>query len=362
MSQLLNASIIQASPYFYERLPYTGFPFAGAGGASSLPLGQTNLFQTQPIAGWNGSPGTTTTQLRLERISGTQRTDVRFRTSVDPGSVIPRTPDGVLSALPLYMRPLPLYLPAVSEMGLTLENSGTAAIAGFQFNYAMGMKRLTGVDKLLAQRTGLPQYELSAHEKLALTELRLAKQSGSLKPAGESLLKLRISQGTQPVGLEHWLQALYDPRVLQAPADLYLPTATSSDTVFATYQARMHPTRPSEGRFLILTGIGIEGNPLPNITLSVDRDGQSNRLDIEGAAAGLGTEYYSFCPFLVSTDTLTFHINRGPGNVLDTPASIRLQVVEAQMSDIIAIQLGKVTNPQQVRGDLYWRVIAGVMG
>lgn len=331
--------------YYYERLPYTGWPFAGTGGASSLATNTTTLFY---VAYWNLPSEPSTWRAQLEMIQATQNTSVTLQWESDPQNQLNNTADGTTSALPAGTRQQPLFIGGVQSLKLTLNNSSGAAISGWQTNYSVGMKKLTVAEKLLAKRANLQGYSLSALEKQALKEVCMSQ---------DELMAL-VAKGTLPLGIERIQQGIYENRVLSASTDLWYPQATTTANPFAKYETKYDPSRPTEGRFGIVTEISIEGSD--NVTLTLDRDGQQNYMGVNGAAFVQADDspWQVWIPFLSYAN---FNVALGPGASSSTNVGIRIKVLEVEMSDVIAVQFGKIQHPSQLaRPDVYWKTILGV--
>lgn len=141
---------------------------------------------------------------------------------------------------------------------------------------------------------------------------------------------------------------------------MYSLTSSAADNLFATYSAHLDAGDVTKGRFPVLTGIAIEGGSALNAVLSVDRDGQLSYMEMSalGFAQTDDSEWECFVP---ATDYLAFHIINGPGQVADLTVPIRLRVAELAMSEVLAIQLGRITHPSQVgHPRTYNKVIAGL--
>lgn len=357
----------QSARYYYERLLYTGWPFAGTGGASSLNNGTTSLFNAQA---WNPVQGFTW-QSRLEMLQTTQNSGVNLTWSADgKANVGP----GTTSAFAANLRQQRLNVNGVHSLSLSLVNTTGSAVAGWQTNYAVGMKRLTAAEKVLYQRAGRTEseYSLNAAEQAALVALDMLEmttqngkrvpvldQNGNpvVKRSGAAQLKDLIEKGTAPIGIERVMSGLYDNRVLQERDAAYSVAATSADQTFG-FSANFDAAHPTQGTILVLTEIAVEG--APNATITVDRDGQPGYMQVNGEAFAQ-TNDEPWHVWVPATQYLTFHAALGPGGSGSVTTPVRVKILEVEMSDVIAVQFGLVHHANDLsKPDVYYKSLVGL--
>jgi len=354
MPNAFGAAQAQLARYYYERAVFTGWPFAGSGGASSLPTGTTPLFAASR---WN-LPGKPTWQAALEMLQVSPQTaGVKVLWAADSSSQLNPVNDGDASAVRAGNRQMRVYVPGVDSLSLSLRNTTGAPVSGWQTNYAVSMRRLTALDKLMAQRAGYggagTRYDLMAEEQAALNAL------GTTSVTGLQQMKALEQKGTMPLSIERIMQGVYLNHLLGGPADLIPVVATSGDTIAAQYNAAMDPSDPTAGRFLVLTDLSVEG--APNVTVTIDRDGDNGYLQVN-AAAFTQADDEPWHLWIPAVDHLTIHVTQGPGNnAPSTNTALRVRVLTLEMNDVVAVQFGRITQPSDLPGQLYYKVVAGVV-
>lgn len=342
---------------WYERLIYTGTA-ANPGPVASLPMGITPVFGA---SSWNTGQDSTW-QARIEMLQATQNAGVLLQLASDPQNADNAVSQGYASAMPSGLRQLEMNVNGIQSLKLGISNISGSAVSDYYLNYAVAMKRLTAVDKLERQYAGQTGYSLSQQETAALKQLDLLKPDGSVDKSGLQQMQQNVVKGTAPASLERIAQGVWRNRELAGPADLFAPQSSTADNPYVTYQAHLDGSNPSKGRFPVLVGVAIEGGSTLNTILSVDRDGQLGYMQIStlGFAQTDDSEWRCFIP---ATNYLTFHVINGPGQSATIDAvPIRLRVAELAMSEILAVQLGRVTNPSQLsRSRNYYATIAGLV-
>ena len=352
MAQAFTKTQAQLAQYLYEELVYTAGPLPSPG----LAAGATPLFSAD---NWN-QRGRPTWQAAITMLQATQNPAVALTWQADQQALLNQSQPGYTQALRAGLRQTPTYVPAVSKLALTLSNATGAAIANWQTNYAIAMRRLTAAEKLLAQEAGLTDsaYGLTAEESQALTQLDLIDQQGRVTKTGLQQLDELLGKGTLPRSLARLLDGIEQNRMTQSPADLWGVPVTSADNPWTSYVAQMDPLDPTKGRFLVLREIAVEG--ASSVVINVDRDGQLGYVTLNGAAFAQQDDepWHLWVPAL---DHLTFHITLAPG-AAPTTAYVRLRVEAVEMSDVLAVLFGRVTHPDQVGSPkTYYRALAGLV-
>lgn len=346
----------QAARYHLETLIYTGWPFAGSGGASSLPVGQTQIANA---SSWNVE-GRPAWRADLDMIQVTQNPDVTLTWSADPGNQINfGVQTGTTQAARAGVRQMTTgRISAVDTLSASLGNATSAAISGWQTNYAITMRRLTAADKILARRDGLvsPWYQLTPDEQDALKNLGIMNSHGQVTTTGQQRVDELVAKGTLPLSRRRIIDGLYMNRTYEEPLDLWYPLATEVDNPFAQYRASM--TDATRGRFLVLHTLAIEGTP--TVTVTVDRDGQAGYMSVSGAAF-VQADDEAWHPWIPATDYLNFHVILGPGGTQGNVA-IRIGVATVSLSQYLAVLFGRVQSRTQLsRPTIYDQAIAGLM-
>jgi hypothetical protein len=346
----------QGARYHLETLIYTGWPFAGTGGASSLPSGQTQIANA---SSWNveGKPAW---RADLDMIQATQSPNVHLTWSADPGNQINfGVQTGTTQAARAGVRQMTdVRISAVDTLSASLDNTTSSAISGWQTNYSVTMRRLTAVDKILARRDGLvsPWYQLTPDEQEALRNLGITNARGQVTTSGQQRVDELVAKGTLPLSRRRIVDGLYRNRMYEEPPDLWYPLATSVDNPFAQYRAAM--TDATRGRFLVLHTLAVEG--APDVTVTVDRDGQAAYMSVAGSAFAQSDDE-AWHPWIPATDYLNFHVILGPGGTQGNVA-IRIGVAAVSMSQYLAVLFGRVQSRTQLsRPTIYDQAVAGLM-
>lgn len=342
---VFGKSQAQLARYGYERLVYTV-------GSTALATGRTALITTRA---WNPMPDGALWRAEIEALAATQNDQVTLTYMTDPANSLDLANQGPTTALRNGVQFTPLSARAVSQLGLFLNNTSGAAIADWQTNYVVGMRRLSIAEKLLAQRAGLAGYALSAPEWQSLINLGAATAPGHLTTGGLAGL---IAKGTQPVPLARQLPGLWDNRLLSREYVAYNLDATTADNPFAHFVTGADPTDLSRGRFGVIEGIALEGAPA--VTVTIDRDGQNGYWSGNGSAfvATDDAAWPLWVPFL---DYATIHCTVTSGTAAVT-APIRITVGWYELSEALAIQFGRITHPSQCRvPETFDKVRAGLV-
>ncbi len=352
MSLQFGTSQAQNARLYYEKLVYTGFPFAGSS-SSSLNTGITTLYNASR---WN-KQNNPTWQSRLEMVQGTQNSNVTIKWSADAQNMMQgsNAASQQTNSLPSGQRQLPMMVPGIDSALLQLNNTNGSATSNYQFNYAVGMKRLNVMEKLMARLAGYGNagYSLTATEKAALDSLGISRSGKSGLQQAQDL----VSKGTSPIGIERILNGIYENRTLHKEPQMFYPTATTADTVVATFNASIDPQDPTSGKFVVLTDIAVED--AANVTVTVDRDGQLGYMQVNGAGF-VQADYSPWQCWVPAVNYLTIHVTDGPGNTANTDCSLRFTVQEFDMSDVIAVQFGLIEHASDLPDGVFSKALIGL--
>lgn len=354
MGSTFTTDQAQRARYALETLVYTGWPFAGTGGASSLGTGTTSLINATE---WNES-GKPTWRASVSMVQATQTSNVALTWTADPPDTSSfgfGSQPGPTLALPSGVRQARAKIAAVNTLTLALANTSGAAVASYQGNYGVTMQRLTAVDKLLAQRNGMQGsgwYALTPEEQSAVESL------GAVPGHEADWLERQEASGYLPVSADDMKRRLYDNRIVEDAPDLWSVSATSSQAGFASYDARMQTA--TRGMFPILTELAVEG--ATNVTVLVNRDNQLGYLSVNGAGFAQ-TDDAPWSLWIPATTRLSLQSVAGPGNTATTTsANIRVRVAWCSMSEILAVLFGRITARNQLpQPGVYDAAIAGLL-
>lgn len=334
-----------ARKYFYEKLYFTGWPFAGTAGASSLSTGITSLFNAST---WN-EPGQIAVRAEIEGAQFTQGANVTYTWTADPGNSREVLNQGDLSAARSGLRRMPSAIRAVDTLTSALNNATGAAVASFQGNLTVSARRLTVMDKVFAQSIGLQ----SQHGAYSLT----GEETAALQTAGMTLQDLLglVGKGTLPYSTDQWIRLLIDAHTISVHDDFFTVAVSSSDNPFASYTAGMDSGNPARGRFLVFDQFACEG--AANVAFTCNRDGQTDSYwQFNGGGFGASDDAPADI-FLMAFQHATWHAILGPGaSALN--AGVRIRVRDVAMSDILAALTGRTTN---LPGKTYAKSLIGLM-
>ncbi len=310
-----------AAKYFYERIPYTWGPQTLNPSTTPFSVVVVSKVNKTEIPAWMAV---------LESYALTQNANVGIGFKFDRYSNPLTAFMGFTDAMPAGVRRVDSFMPAVSSLSIDLKNSGASAVSNFQFNYWVGMKRLTVADKLLM---GIEQFTKDEQDALAKTNVRDL-----------------VREGRRPLSIEEHLRLAYAGRFLARESKLYHVDVSTTDSVFAI--CRPSDYRP--GTVLVLRGIAVER--AADVVVSVDRDDDLNYVGLNGAAFVDADDRY-WDMWVPALDHFSFHV-QASSPISAVP--IRIDVSCFVLSDLIRVQFGLV-HRGEVDDDLYLKAIAGVI-
>jgi inactivated superfamily I helicase len=314
----------QQARYWYERRIYTAGPL-------TLNPGQTPIFTAR---NWT-DPQQPDWIAELVGLWATQNSAVQLQWTFDSFLANQSQAQGYTDAAPAGVRRFDVYAPAVHQLILTANNTGTAPINNFQVNYEIALRRLTAAEKLMRG------YALSAQDQQALQLL------GS---GGQAQVQDLVDRGTSPISIERQIISILDNRRLydHPSGGLYHVTAgpTTAGLSFAVV------TVP-QGTFCALEEVAVEG--APSITLYADRDDDTSYLQLNGSAFVQADDapWRVFVPFL---RVLTLRASAAA----TTTAAVRVRIGVYALSNLWRVRLGLAKNPTDVPGDTWAKTWAGI--
>lgn len=353
----------QQAKYLMEESVWTGWPFAGTGNASSLSTGTTLLIN---LKDWNvkGSP-TWRAEVSMIQTSrdtaGTTFLTYSADSADNPG--LTSAPGNTAAAHTRFLQE-PAKVAGVYNVQVQLVNNNASATANWQTNFGMRLRRLTAIDKLLAQRDGLSGgagqwYALTGAELTALQNLNVLDASGDVTMSGLDALKSIVDAGYGGPNSAEWLREnLFRGRTYQETPDWFYPSTTSSSTNFAGYTADLRRTATGgfAGRFPILIRLGIPG--ASNVAVPISRD-NSTYVTVQGMGFQQvdDSDWHFWLPAI---DTLQLNAKTGQGGT-DGSYGIRVQVAQCSMSDTLAVLFGLVKSRDELSDPyVFDKAIAGL--
>lgn len=352
MGANLDVAQIQSARYDMESLVFS-YVF------TSLPVGATTLVN---VRNWNQRGGDVW-QVDLDTIWTTQHAQVVLGISGDSQDLLNRVGQGVTAAYRAGFRANRQRFPVVSSLSVVLANQSGATISNWATALRFTIRRLTAAEKLLALRAGLTAgYWLTDEERAALQRLDIVDSRGNLTRTGEQELQRLVDKGTQPISLKRMIMGLYEARVTQEIVDTFYPTvqpqATPSDPgqPIVTYYARME-ANPTRGRFVVLRGVGVGAST--TAILTVDRDGQLGHWQVS-LAAFQQADNEDWEVWLPALDSLTVRLAMPYGGS-PAPVALRLRVAMVEMSEVLAVRMGRVTRDQLPNPQVYDKALVGLV-
>lgn len=352
MGATLDVAQIQSARYDIESLVFAYvYP--------SLPPGSITLINAR---NWNQRGGDIW-QVDLDTIWTTQHAQVVLGITGDSQDLLNRVGQGYTIGYRAGYRANRQRFPVVSSLSVVLSNLSGAAISNWATTLRFTIRRLTAAEKLLAMRAGLVAgYWLTEEERAALQRLGVVDSRGNLTCTGEQELQRLVDKGTQPISLRRYIMGLYEARITQEIVDAFYPTvqpqATPADpgVPIVTYYARME-SDPTRGRFLVLRGVGV-GSPT-NALLTVDRDNQLGywQVSLAGFQQQDNEDWEVWIPAL---DSLVVRLAIPYGGSA-APVALRLRVAMIEMSEILAVRMGRVTRDQLSNPQVYDKALVGLV-
>jgi hypothetical protein len=160
-------------------------------GPQSLPVGDTTVFDEQD---WNGSSPDRVAI--LTGYSATQSPGVRVLWTADDTNS--NEGQGYTDAAPGGLYPVHLHAAAVTHLALVIRNNSGAAIANFQLNYTVRVRRL-----LVTEKLALPSSALSAEDEAALAAVPVQPN----QPTALALAQQAVARGARPGPLDAYYDA-----------------------------------------------------------------------------------------------------------------------------------------------------------
>lgn len=310
-----------AAKYWYEKLQYTWGP-------QSLPTGDTPIFNVSrlnrtEIPQWAAE---------LSNVGATQNSGVALDFTFDRHRIPALVNQGHTDAFPSGLRTaLSDAIGATGNISLLARNSNASAVANFQINYQVAMRRLTVADKLVM---GIDKF--TADELEALNDKSIDVRG-------------LVEKGIHPIPIEDQVRRTYKNRA-RVDFRLLHVDASTSDTAFLTIRA----SEFGQDRFLVLRELAIEGGAA--VVVSVDRDDDLNYMGVNGAAFAEADDR-PWDVFVPALHYLTFHI-QAAAPISKVP--IRIVVWHVKWSNILRVRFG-LAGRGDVPDNTYLRAIAGVV-
>ena len=291
--------IREASPYFYERIPYTHT-------VSSLAAGNTtSLFS---VSQWN-TAASPSVRVTLRNLGMTRWPNTQLRTVYDN-----RTDRIDSRGFPGHGYPLPVEYGAVTQLNSQLVNIGTTTIPQITLTYQISVLRMSVATKVLYG------YALDKTEHSMAQAMHLGtdpvRQLGNL-----------------PMPMDTIIEREFAARQIAGPVAF---SAGVSVTPSASTVGHVRPQSPNE--VLVLRSIAVEASPEDGVVLTVNRDDNADHVSVDAGATALSHPLDCFIP---ATNHFTFVI-QGATHV-PYPVPVRLEVWRVSLSDILRVHLGILT-------------------
>jgi hypothetical protein len=333
MGSTFNQGQAALAKYWYERQIFTYGPVALAAGLSTV-FTATNF---------NPNPKSPDWVAELVGIWVTPNANVQLQWVYDNQVGNQSSAQGFTDGSKSGVNQVAVGAPAARNLQLLVNNTG-GVVANFQLTYEVAMRRLSAADKLLLG------YDLSAQDLQNLSMLDRGGPNGQ-QVTGLQQVRDLVDRGTSPASIEFQISRTLDNRRLgdHPSGGLFHVNASvsSNSNAFTTLQA-------APGEFLVLRELAVEGGQA--ITLFVDRDGDSNYLQLNGAAF-VQTLDNPWLPFIPALQVLNFKVSATAP--LDN-VPVRIRVERYRMSHLWRVRLGLVRDRDPATGDAYEKVWAGI--
>lgn len=295
MSQFTSTDIHHAQPYWLERKPFTV-------NVTSIPAGGTyTLFS---VKNWNSQTNISQlaelTQMAISNLHG-----LRIDVSYDDNSWT-----GYAQGFPNNLQMMNMGFKSVSKFSLVLTNTTTSTMSGIFVNYLITIWTMNVTYKVL--------------ENYAISPV----QAKSAKALGISTSTVDQS-GTYPIPLDTTIERTYKNRRIGhdiVVANRY-STSTSQSTIYQEITT-------NDNELLVLTNVGFSTNAKYGVTITVDRDSQSDELTLNGenlTMAGIDM-------LMPANNHLTFYIQATTATPSTVPVNITIW--HLSMSNILRTRMG----------------------
>ena len=308
--------------YWYERSWYT------AGPIPSVPAG------VLPIAGAQ-LPENKDKLMILSALESGQSPYVQVGWQYDRNQANQGGNSGYTDAARAGVRYMSVSAPALTTLNLTMQNVTGASVTNFQLNYAVAVQQLTVADKLLRE---LP---LTDQDKRVLDAL----------PGGLKDLSALVEKGILPHPIEVQMENMFlSHRLGDHPQSGMYHVNVGSNTTGVNWLS-IHATT---GEWLALEELAIEGAPAVNVY--VDRDDNTNYAAVTGAAFASSDDR----PWDFFVPALRYINLRADASSTINGVPIRVRVGRYRMSNVLRVRFGLATQPSDVPGDTWAKVLAGL--
>lgn len=329
----------QLAKYWYERRIYTWGPQSLAA-TTTAPV---SIFSAQ---GWQDATAPRW-EAALTGLWVTANADVSLSWQADDVTYNQASTQGFTDAGPADLQRIDVYAPATRLLNLTASNSSGAAIAGFQINYEITLRRLSAADHLAAKQA------LSPKDQQALAMLNGTDAAGN-PTTGLQRLQAAVKEGSAPIPLLYQIARTLRGRQGgdDARGGLYHVDVPTTPSAFATI-----PVAPRT--LSVLTEIAAPTAPAAT-TLYVDRDLEdAGLLTLNAAAFAQTNPQAPWRTWIPATQQLNF---RSSATAAANGVPIMVRVETFSLSDLwlIKTELAKEPGDLGTSPDLWADVWAGL--
>lgn len=319
-------AIRHASQYWLERIPYT------------TTIGSLAPGATEPVfavRGWNPGADPARMMARLDGIglAPVPNVQVLVRADHDQQQYDAPTFPGNLDLLPVDGT-------AFTNLSLAVINRGTTTVTNLVLRYSITLWRDPIAAKLLYGQAP------------SAADTALLKAGFNLTPSQF------VARGHVPLDIDSLIQTSYQNRILGVVTPYALQTTVSSTAV-----TTLPPVLAQPGQVLILRQVAMAARYEDGVTLTIDRDTDTDEVVLPALPGDLDHPIPLFLP---ATEQLAFHVS-----ATTTPSAavpLQFQVWRVSLSDILKIRMGLVTQTdlaasegQSAAAQVISRVAAGVL-
>lgn len=303
---------IKLARYWYEKLAYTHYE-------PTLATGSTNIFSVTDVTRAAGEPRLAI----LQNLAATQAASVGLILQHAAGrretatQALPASLGAVLSHDEEGAR-------ASHGMQMSASNTSGATVSDFQINYTVSVKSLTVAEKMFL---GFP----------------LTTEDAALRDQ----FHLPENGGMRPISVSESIRRVYYGQIVDE--SLYAGEYSSSD-------GTLFQINPSAGELLIITGLASNATVGNEVSLTLNRDGNSGYMQVLADNMSLTTPLPLWIP-VQNNASLQISAKTATANV-----PVRMSVLTVKKTLVMSALFGEI-GPSEVHGsaqNLVQQVLAGV--
>jgi hypothetical protein len=302
MASLLSKDVIsQATPYWYERIPFVADVNLSSGGTEPI---------IPQLTGWNTSQSPQTL-CTLEELATVRDPNLSIRVSADGD-----TRTFYASSHPPNLEPLPVGIRAVTSLTATAQALSGPTIGTSPIVYSVGIYQLPLTWKVLLGYT-ITEDERAIADALGLTTSPIAQN------------------GQHPIPIGTMIERTFLNRQVASPIVYDGPSITFSSSL--TVDMPQINVPPNTIAVLHKVGIGVSADYGPSFV--VNRDNQANHVQIQDASVATITRPLSMWVPAENQIQITVQVAEVPPG----PVPVRVEAYTISLSNILRIRMSLIT-------------------